>query len=252
MNAVLLLTATVQPADVVFCERRDVATRLADYLFAFRFWLGESSIRRIVLVENSGFDLSTFAELVRLHGTDKEVELIGFTEASFDPGLGKSWGEAGIIRHAMSRSRLLAGDAFVIKGTGRYFPTNFFRVWPRVAAAGFPFVLANFYQTREMCDSRYFGGTATFLRDYLLPACETVNDAAGRYFEHALADAVRACIADGRDWRAFPGGGLLVDGIQASRNLAYRYPRWRRLAYRAIASWRNGIPFRWKLEAPEE
>jgi hypothetical protein len=253
MSDVLLLTATVQPADVIFCERRDVSMRLDDYRHAFRFWLGEAAVRRIVLVENSGFDLEPFAALANRYGGGKEVELIGFKEPPFDPGLGKSWGEARIIRHAFDHSRLLrAGDAFVLKGTGRYCPTNFFRIWPRVMAGGLPFALANFYPGHASADSRFFGGHAEFFRDYFLPACATVNDAAGRYIEHALADALSACIAQGRDWRPFPGGGLLVDGVQASRNLAFRYPRWRRLAYRAAATWRNGVPFRWKLSAPEE
>src|SRR5437870_2397430 len=129
MDEVLLLTATVQPADVIFCERRDVSTRLQDYLEGFRFWLGERLMQRIVFVENSGVDLTPFRNLAERHGGHKDVELLSYREAPFDPGLGKSHGEARIIAHALRESRLLRGDWFILKGTGRYCPTNFFRVW---------------------------------------------------------------------------------------------------------------------------
>jgi hypothetical protein len=45
--------------------------------------------------------------------------------------------------------------------------------------------------------------------------------------------------------------GLLVDGVQASTDTVYGYPRWKRLLYRAIASCRNGVSFHVRLGAPE-
>lgn len=250
-GATLLLTATVQPQDVIFCDRRDVETRLRDYLFAFRFWLGERHVQRIVLVENSGYDLSPFRRLAQRHAPRKQVELLGFTQPPFDAQLGKSYGEARIIQHALEHSRLLSPGDFVIKGTGRYVATNFYKVWPHIVAAPLPFVMANFYRHPAECDSRYFGARVEFLRDYFWSAAQRIHDGEGRYFEHALADAVNAAIADGREWRPFPAGGLLVDGVQASTNTAYQYPRARRLMYRAIAAWRNGVPFSTRLGAPE-
>jgi hypothetical protein len=251
-GATLLLTATIRPGDVIFCDRRNVETRLSDYLFAFRFWLGESCVRRIVFVENSGFDLDPFRRLVGLpRGKAKQVELISFQQPPFDPNLGKSYGEARIIQYALENSEILRGESFVIKGTGRYYPTNFYKVWPSISSAGFPFVLANFYQFPVVADARYFGAHVDFLRDYFLPATREIDDSNGRYFEHSLAIAINSAVADGRVWRPFPGGGLLVDGVQASTNTVYGYPRWKRLVYRAIATLRNGVPFRVALGAPE-
>jgi len=147
--ATLLLTATVQPADVIFCDRADVALRLADYLHAFRFWLGEPLIERIVLVENSGFDLDPFRAMAnRPAFKHKQVEVLGFTQAPFDRNLGKSYGEALIIQHALSHSRLLTDDGCVIKGTGRYVPTNFYKVWPNVASDSPPMWLPTSIRTR--------------------------------------------------------------------------------------------------------
>ena len=251
MKETLLLTATIQPADVIFCDRNNVQQRLADYLHAFRFWLGEPLIDRIVLVENSGFDLQQFRALAdKERSTGKQVDLLSFAQAPFDRNLGKSYGEALIIQHALAHSALLADASLVIKGTGRYVPTNFFRVWPQVRAATPAFVMANFHGEADSCDSRFFVCQRDFLRHYLMPLTSSINDAEGFYFEHALASAIAAARADGRAWAPIPGGGFLVDGVQGSTNTAFPYPLWKRLAYRAIARLRNGAPFRWRVGAP--
>lgn len=251
MHCALLLTATVTPGDVIFCDRRDETVRLGDYLYAFRFWLGESYVTRIVFVENSGFNLAPFREMLTRHGReDQKVELISFVQPKFDAGLGKSYGEAKIIEHALSHSDLLRDNPFVVKATGRYYATNFFKVWPLVVQTKLPDVVANFYGYPVECDSRYFGASVAFLRDYFLPQTARINDADGFYFEHALAAAIVTATADGKQYRSWPGGGLLVDGVQASTNTTYEYSRLKRTLYRLIASLRNGVPLRLKLEAP--
>ena len=247
----LLLTATVQPADVIYCDRNAMQQRLDDYLHAFRFWLGEPLVSRIVWVENSGFDLKPFRDMVaRLGMQGKKVELLGFTQAPFDRNLGKSYGEALIIQHALNHSALLAEETLILKGTGRYVPINFFKVWPQVRASDRFDVMANFYSHPDVCDSRFFACSRAFLQKYLMPVTPRIHDGNGFYFEHALAAAVGAAREGGQIWRSIPGGGFFVDGVQASTNTTYAYPRWKRLAYRGVARVRNGLPFRWRLGAP--
>ena len=247
----LLLTATVRPADVIFCDRADVDLRLADYLHAFRFWLGEPLVRRIVLVENSGFDLQPFRTMAAQRKfADKQVEILGFTQEPFDRNLGKSFGEALIIRHALSNSRLLREDGYVIKGTGRYVPTNFYKVLPRVASDPPDFVVSNFHGYPHLGDSRFFLCAKEFLLEYLLPEVPQINDGKGVFFEHALANAIANARRDGRKWSEWPGGGLLVDGVQGSTNTLYLYPAWKRYLYRAVATLRTGASFKWRLGAP--
>lgn len=251
MTVTLLLTATIKPGDVIYCDRRDVDRRLQDYLFAFRFWIGESSVDNIVFVENSGFELVAFKEVIKKYNNkNKKIELLSFQQLPFDKNLGKSYGEAKIIEYAIEHSALLSEDTFIIKGTGRYYATNFFRVWPIIQRTGYPDVLANFYNYPSVADSRYFGARKEFLKRYFLAAAAEINDSTGHSFETALGSAVQAAITDGYSWRQFPGGGLLVDGVQASTNTVYPYPTWRRLLYRAVATFRNGLPFQLRLGAP--
>jgi len=251
-GVVLLLTATIQVGDVIFCDRRDTEVRLHDYLQAFRFWIGEPLICRIVFVENSGYDLQAFRELVAtVRRDDLEVEFLSFVQAPFPRTLGKSYGEAKIVEFALQHSTAIARSETVIKCTGRYYATNFFRVWPDVEATGDSYVVVNFYRFPSECDSRIFAASKHFLSDYFSAAAGRIDDSRRYYFEMALADAATAASTDGRVVRAFPGGGFLIDGVQASTNSMYRYPYWKRLTYRVIALIRNGLPLRFRLGAPD-
>lgn len=250
-DVVLLLTATVRAGDVIFCDRRDSELRLADYLYAFKFWIGEPLLSRIVLVENSGYDLSAFQEIVdRRARKDLEVELLSFVQKPFARTLGKSYGEAKIVEHAFEHSRLLADAGLVIKCTGRYFATNFFRVWPSFSHETHPYAMVNFYQYPTVCDSRLFAAQPTFYTAYFATAAQSIDDSQGYYFERALADATHAARADGHSVQRLPGGGLLIDGVQASTNTAYAYPYWKRIAYRIVALVRNKLPLRVRVGAP--
>lgn len=253
VDAVVILTATIQPADVIYCDRNLVSQRLGDYLHAFRFWLGERLIRKLIFVENSGFDLEVFKkEVSRNHrALNKEVELLSFKQAYFDRNLSKSYGEMPIMKYTLEYSMIAPQCAHVIKATGRYMPTNFYKVWRQIGTLKEIDVMANFYQLPRVADSRFFLARPSFLYDYLFPSLEKVNDSEGYYFEHALADAIQNAITSGRRWRPWPGGGFLVDGVQGSTNTVYAYPHWKRYAYRAIATLRNGVPFQWRLGAPE-
>jgi len=247
----VLLTATIRPGDVIYCDRADVTLRLADYLHAFRFWLGEPLVQRVVFVENSGFDLRPFREIAASSAfAAKQVELLGFTQAPFDRNLGKSFGEALIVQHALANSRLLGDESFIIKGTGRYVPTNFFKVWPQVKTAPARFVVANFNSFPVECDSRFFACQREFLTRYLVPLAPEIHDAAGFYLEHALAKAVVNALREGYVWSSWPAAGLLIDGVQGSTNTVFPHVLWRRYLYRIIARFRNGAPFNWRLGAP--
>lgn len=128
---ILLLTATIDvPADARDLARRDSALRLADYLAAFDFYLGElkrGSVDALVLCENSGHALDAFAAKARAAGLAERVELISFFGLDHPARRGRGYGEFKLVDHAMSTSKLIAaaGERVrVWKVTGRYMLRN--------------------------------------------------------------------------------------------------------------------------------
>lgn len=245
----ILLTATIQAQDNTFCDRRDTVQRHADYQRAIRFWAGERFAPRLVLVENSGADLSALQSIFVVAGwKQSNFELLSYTEPPFPRELGKSYGELRILQFAFEHSRIVRDARYILKGTGRYIPTNFFRVWPRIMSAAEIFAMANSNGDNQS-DSRFFAGSKAFFRNYLFATLDQINDGSGYHMEHALYDAMARASFDGHRVLPLPGGGFLVDGVQGSRNAAFQYPYHKRIAYRLIARVRNGLPFNWRVQA---
>lgn len=243
----VLLTATIRAHDVIYCERRDTVQRQSDYERAIRFWAGERLAPRIVLVENSGADLSPLRQILTRAGwDDSEFELLSFTEEPYPPELGKSYGEMRILQFALEHSNIVRESDVILKGTGRYIPTNFFRVWSGIAASGAFVVMANQHGDRQS-DSRFFAGSPLFFRTYLFACAGLLNDGKGYYMEHALHYAMERAATDGYRVVSFPAGGFLIDGVQGSRNVPFEYPYYKRIVYRIIALIRNRLPFHWKV-----
>ncbi len=62
----LILTATIDPGNMPDLVRNDTNTRLDDYKKSFEFWLNQSSIKKIIFIENSNYNLSFFRNLAKI------------------------------------------------------------------------------------------------------------------------------------------------------------------------------------------
>ncbi|HEX3892290.1 MAG TPA: hypothetical protein VHW46_06935, partial [Terracidiphilus sp.] len=113
----LLLTATIQvDEDIVFTARKDKNARLTDYKKALTLWLTHPRVQSLVLVENSGSDLSELAEIAK-RLPEKNVEFLSFKAPKFDGSLGKGYGEMICLQHAIEHSQLLARSRQFVKVT---------------------------------------------------------------------------------------------------------------------------------------
>jgi hypothetical protein len=85
----------------------------------------------IVLVDNSGSDISTLHGLVNRSGFSNRVELISFLGLDYPASYGKGYGEFKLVDYAMSYSRILCAEkstAVIWKVTGRYVIKNLSQV----------------------------------------------------------------------------------------------------------------------------
>lgn len=217
----LLLTATIRVNDdVVFTARTDASDRLNDYKRALELWLAHPKVQSLVLVENSGWDLSELRRIAE-GSPEKHVEFLSFTAPAFDGSLGKGYGEMICLQYAMEHSRLLTESARIIKVTGRYFLTNATDFMEFVESRRDAEIICDLLLNLTWADSRIFAAGPEFLTKYLFPLKDEVNDSRASNFEHVLARAVHAFMADCGTW-AEPPFPLEVQGISGSQGRGWQ------------------------------
>ena len=73
----LILTATINPGGMPDLVRKDVEVRLNDYKKSFEFWIKKPSIKKMIFIENSNYDLTFFHDLAKKYqNKDKEIEIL--------------------------------------------------------------------------------------------------------------------------------------------------------------------------------
>ena len=60
MKTAIILTATIDPKNMILVERKSAEQRLNDYLIAFDFWCKNTQVKNIIFIENSGYNLEKF------------------------------------------------------------------------------------------------------------------------------------------------------------------------------------------------
>lgn len=120
-SPIILLTACVRPCGMAYTAMQDPDTRRDQYVAALRYYLDNTELR-IVVCENTCTDFSgPFAREI----SDGRLEYLTFDGNGYDRRLGKGYGEALIIRHALLSSRFINGShGYVIKVTGRIMVEN--------------------------------------------------------------------------------------------------------------------------------
>jgi hypothetical protein len=131
----LALTATITPGTHVEIVRSDPAIRRADYLRAFRFWLAhpDPRLKRILLMENSGADMSAFHALAQ--ASAKQVEILSQPQQAPPAGLHYGYSELVLLDAALERSTLRRETTHMAKATGRLVFPDLPRLLNRMPAA---------------------------------------------------------------------------------------------------------------------
>lgn len=195
---VILLTACINPKGMSYTELVDVNERKRQYVRALFFYL-ETTKEKIVFVENTGYDISAdFSSFI----ADDRLEVLTFQGNDYDRSLGKGYGEALILKHAIENSKFVGECSRIVKITGRHLCLNINKVISRCQANDTVYAMLESDSAGMECDSRIFISPIKFLNNYFLPRAGELNDSKHYYFEHLLYDA-------SREWRK--DGGKLKD-----------------------------------------
>src|SRR5262245_90672 len=112
----LVLHATVDVRGVVFVTRNDPRERFEDYRQALRQWVRRDDFDKLILVENSGYDLSELWEIVDQSPLSKDsVEFLSFDGQDFPRELGKGIGETLNFQYVLDHSTILSEDDRLIR-----------------------------------------------------------------------------------------------------------------------------------------
>lgn len=129
---VIFLTATIRPkVGTHLLARMDPDQRRADYIVAFREYakvVARQPDYRLVLIRNSGADLSNFVVMGEASGIKDRMECWS-DEANEDVSLNRLFLETALIRTALERSPTLRNaEGNIWKISGRYSIPNIERI----------------------------------------------------------------------------------------------------------------------------
>ena len=116
----IVMTASVSTRGMKGADFSDVE-REKMYLETLEYYLRDFSGRKIVFVENSGWDLVAFKTKVKVAATAlARVEFLSLDPDEFDVSKGKGYNELQMISKAILRSSAIRATGAFMKVTGRY------------------------------------------------------------------------------------------------------------------------------------
>lgn len=195
-NFSLILTATIDPKGMSYTVRTNVEDRLNDYKRSFNFWIKQDKIKKIIFIENSGYDISYFNKLSK--NSNKEIEIISSDFNNFfERKLGKGFGEYLNIKEIFEKSKIANDtDYFIVISGGRHIIKNFNKIFDDIKESNSE-IYVNLKDNLKFADTQIFSGTKKFFKNYLLPELSHVNDSINNIFEHCAAKATLKAISDG-------------------------------------------------------
>jgi hypothetical protein len=207
---VVLLTATVDPRGMVRTVVSDPDTRLREYHAVICDMVAQLPGIPVVVCDNSGRGVEQPAVGESVASWPDEVQFVSFDDHGEAVGRGKGYGEMGIIQHVLENVQVAKSADLIVKVTGRYRVTNAGSLIHKISAAGPADVVVDLVAGLTQADCRFFVASPRFLRDYLAPMRESIDDDHDVCFEHVLARAVHRAIADGLVWRSMPDVPVIV------------------------------------------
>jgi hypothetical protein len=195
-NFALILTCTINPGDMPNVIRNDIKTRFNDYKKSFNFWLTRKCVNKIILIENSGYDLDFFRARAK-DFPNKKIEFISSNlNDTFDKKLGKGYGEFLCIKEIFENSKIVKDTDYFLKVTGRYCVNNFESILKDLILNNTD-IYINLSNNLKYSDASIFGGSKKFFLEYLLPEIKKSRDTVNNIFENQTANATLKAVSDG-------------------------------------------------------
>jgi len=199
----IILTCTVNPIQMPNLVRSNPEIRFQDYKKSFNFWVNNAFVNKIILIENSNFDLSYFNEVAE-DIKNKEIEIISSNSNNeYDKSLGKGYGQYLCLKEIFDQSQIAKTTKYFIDVTGRHCIKNFKAIIEDIIKNESD-IYVNITDNLKFADANIYGGTKNFFINYLLPETKKTNDSQNKIFENCVASATLKAISDGMNLSKTP------------------------------------------------
>lgn len=199
----IILTCTVNPIQMPNLVRSNPEIRFQDYKKSFNFWVNNAFVNKIILLENSNFDLSYFNEVAE-DIKNKEIEIISSNSNNeYDKSLGKGYGQYLCLKEIFDQSQIAKTTKYFIDITGRHCVKNFKAIIKDIIKNESD-IYVNITDNLKFADANIYGGTKNFFINYLLPETKKTNDSQNKIFENCVASATLKAISDGMNLSKTP------------------------------------------------
>ena len=199
----IILTCTVNPIQMPNLVRSNPEIRFQDYKKSFNFWVNNAFVNKIILLENSNFDLSYFNEVAK-NIKNKEIEIISSNSNNeYDKSLGKGYGQYLCLKEIFDQSQIAKTTKYFIDVTGRHCIKNFKAIIEDIIKNESD-IYVNITDNLKFADANIYGGTKNFFINYLLPETKKTNDSQNKIFENCVASATLKAISDGMNLSKTP------------------------------------------------
>ena len=220
-----IITGTIKPTPQMSqLVLRDDKERLKQYEEGIQYLLASQAFSKVVFCENSNYGtekLSYLAEYAEESGV--ELELLSFQGNSEMACIhGKGYGEGEIMEYVFSHSRLVKGETYFVKMTGRLKVDNLKYIVDRMNQKRTYFNIPNRTIT-NIYDTRIYGMPIEQFKKFFLNSYEQVMDHQGIFLEMVYTQILQK-----HDIRVFnfPRYPRIV-GMSGSGGAPYTYTEWK-------------------------
>lgn len=183
----ILLTGTIDSSKFgnTNVKLTDCNERLSQYENAITRYIKKSEFDNIVFIENSGynFQYKKFEELAKSY--NKKFEFLQVeTDIEKTKKMGKSYGEAILIKRGIEESKLLKEAEYIYKVTGRIFLENSKQICKKQKDKS-EFIVFN---KSKWCNTSFFKVRRKDFEEILKDAYKYCNEAKGKDIESVYFD----------------------------------------------------------------
>jgi len=205
-------------------ELRNEKERLEQYEESLRFFLESGAFSKIVFCENSGYGtekLLYLKDIARKNGVG--LELISFRgDDEMICRCGKGYGEGEILSYVFSHSKLVLGETFFVKITGRLKAHGIKELAERLQKDRTYFNIPN-RTRRDIYDTRIYGMPIGQFKEFFMDSYKQVRDDEGIILETVYT---RILLENHIKVTNFPRYPRIV-GMSGTGGLRYGYTEWK-------------------------